>query len=550
MDTDNPIQNAPTQSFNILPGAGAVATNFNSLIPPTIPTMTNVPKFNQTNVTRPKYYLNDQNTLNSLYGRDPPVPWNSNQFVALHDVLNQTQIQEINPNARFQNKTLHPDYQSRPRLQQPTIPFIPGTQPITLPNIPGTQPITPPNIPPQSPLISPNIPTQTPLISPNIPPQPPLISPNIIVRPQLITPIMNQSSLILPQIGKPQTINPVPNPIISSPQISTIQVNTIARPGGINVPMPSISMPNISMPNISMPNVPMPNVPMPNVSVANVSGPNIPSVSRPQIAVPQSPFGLNVAVPQQSLGLNVAVPQSPLGLNVAVPQSPLGLNVVVPQSPLGLNVPSVARPQIAVPQSSLGLNVPSVARPQIATPQPLGGSGMPNIARPKVTTPQPSMGSNVPTPKYPASPSQGLVNVRGTSLLPTIPDFMRNQRSVPVSSNFMAPISTQKITMPTFTTIVNPVVDTSKPQVVTPVIHQTDAFNRPPAPGSPEAIIAVLNRIDPARLIKGKTNKYNNGYKYQEYREFFQDLGLSSSSKDKDELIDEIMRLRKEYGFT
>jgi hypothetical protein len=143
----------------------------------------------------------------------------------------------------------------------------------------------------------------------------------------------------------------------------------------------------------------------------------------------------------------------------------------------------------------------------------------------------------------------GFTTIRATTLIPTIPNVTARAPTTPPA--FITPAqttgaATPRVQMPTFNTAVAPVttpVRRPSPLPVTPV-----GARLPPAPGTTESIIAVLNEIDPNLLVPERTGKNKKGYRLETLQGFAQRLGLTVSGKRKQELIDDIQAIRREVG--
>jgi hypothetical protein len=137
----------------------------------------------------------------------------------------------------------------------------------------------------------------------------------------------------------------------------------------------------------------------------------------------------------------------------------------------------------------------------------------------------------------------GLKSVKATTLTPKIPNITGGAK---IEQN--KPVQMMNtIQMPKFNTKITPVNTGIKRPV--PLPDNTQGYRTTPAPGTTEAILAVLGEIDPELLISERVGKKKKGYRLEVLQGFANRLGLTVSGKKKDELINDINNIRREMGF-
>jgi len=428
-----------------------------------------------------KYLLNDDNTLNLLHG-NIAVEWDTG-IDTLLDVRNQTNINEINLMAVFQEKILHPDYAVR------KLPFIP----MNLPLFPTNFPLTKQEIPRILGLVPPNIsiPTNQPQLVTPVPqlvtPVPQLVTPV----PQLVTPII-QSPVVKPIVIAAPVVKPI---VIAAPVIKPVVIQpTIAAP----VIKPVVIQPTIAAPVIK-PVVIQPTIVAPVIK---------PVVIQPTIAAPV----IKPVVIQPTIAAPVVIQPAVIAQVI----KPAGSPVIKPITP-----------KVAVPNKTITLKIADTGKGQ-------------NIFGPFIQTPA----AINPQQKSPGVTfgTGGLTSIKTTMLSPTIPNIFNRQQ-------FPAPLvntpGLHAIKMPTFSTLVQPViVPVKRPAEI--VAANTIKGNH--LHEKNENIMSVLAEIDPELLIAERTGKNKKGYSRNILLGFAYRMGLVTSGKGKQELIDDIQNIRKEYG--
>ena len=573
------------------------------IIAPVIPTLTTVPvipKLTVANIAFPaprKYYLNEENTLRTLYG-NPALDWNTD-FATFYDINDQEDLVDINPNAAFQRRVLHPDYRPRPTIfpfqttlqPVPTVaipglitipPLQTGTVGIGLPIIHTLQPVptlpTAPIIPivrPTTPIASPRIPVPTlpapptPIASPKIPvptiptPTTPIVRPTTpIASPRIPVPTL---PIAIPTIPAP--IVPIAVPTIPKP-IVPIAVPTIPKPI-VPIAIPTIPKPVIAIPTIPKPVIAAPTIttiPRPTITTLTVATPTIPvpkittlAVATPTIPVPKITT-LTVARPTIPIAFPIIPQPTVTTPPIAFPTIPKPTVTTPPIAFPTIPKPTATTPPIAFPTiPKPGVTTPPIAFPTIPGPGvttmnignftfalPAGQGPIPNPFAERVEIIQTPGITTLPQPK-PASPQfiegpqmAGYTAIRTTNLTPTIPNLLGGQR--PTNPTFVPAAGTPKVTLPTFNTVVTP---------ITPTIKRPAAFtqtNLQPNIAVIDPIMQVLNEIDPELLVSERTGKNKKGYSLTTLQGFAHRLGLATSGKRKQELIDNIQAMRRERG--
>jgi hypothetical protein len=314
---------------------------------------------------------------------------------------------------------------------------------------------------------------------------------------------------ILPTIeaGKQFNFNP--------PQLAD-QTNKVVLP-----PVPTV-IPVI--PNTNQTKVPSPSVPQPNPETF-MTRPLIPGLTSPSVSQPTIPT-LQGFVPPNTI-------QPPSQISLAQNLLPPGILQQLVTSPRTIVLPPLPNASTARPPLQLTI----VDTQKITTPGPLSLQVIPTPSMPNLPA--------LPRPPQPIinigkTEAGEFTSVPATNLLPTIPDLSKPPVvKTPSSMNGEVP----RIIMPTFNTRV--------PTVNSPVrrpVELTEAQRRTVALSAGETIGQVFSEIDPEMLVSHRTGNKKKGYSRPQLQAFASRLGLPVSGKRKEELIDDIERVRRDAG--
>lgn len=208
--------------------------------------------------------------------------------------------------------------------------------------------------------------------------------------------------------------------------------------------------------------------------------------------------------------------------------------------PRNIPVPAATRPNVPVLQ-------PMKTTPTVPLPTRPGTPTRPGSGKGGLVATAPTARETPVSPGYQAGVQvEGVTSIRSTTLTPIIPDVTGNRAQAPTALNVGGRREIPTIKMPTFSTAVAPVVITENRRPI--VVQQGE--RAPVIPGTADNLIAVLNEIDPNLLVAERIGKNKKGYSLEALQAFAQRLGLTVSAKRKQELIDNIQKMRRDMGFT
>ena len=364
--------------------------------------------------------------------------------------------------------------------------------------------------------------------------------PKIIVGRVPLVPIVPVVPIVplVPMIGKPtilpSTTKTEPKPFISIPIAQPSIVVPIAQPS-IVVPIaqPSIVVP-IAQPSIVVP-IAQPSIVVP---IAQVVKPFIVvPIAQPSIVVPIAqvvkPF-IVVPIPQV-VKPSIAVP---------IPKPSIAVPIPKPSIAVPIAKPSIAVPIAQAAQAFIPGPIVTVAKPFIPGPITPGvrrAIAVPIVPPTRITAP---LSPNTTA----VAVSNGITSVRDISNF-KIPNVFAQQLTIREPTNAV-PI----IRMPTFNTIVTPIEIPLRRPDITPALNSEQLLGQ----GGHETIATVLAAINPALLIPtrvgknkqvyGRDGKSSQGYSRTQLLDFARRLGISVSGDRKQQIIDEIFKLRREMG--
>ena len=221
-------------------------------------------------------------------------------------------------------------------------------------------------------------------------------------------------------------------------------------------------------------------------------------------------------------------------------------------------IPQVVKPSIAVPIAKPFIVVPIAQAAQAFIPGPIVTVAKPFIPGPITPGVRRAIAVPIVPPTRitaPLSPnttavavSNGITSVRDISNF-KIPNVFAQQLTIREPTNAV-PI----IRMPTFNTIVTPIEIPLRRPDITPALNSEQLLGQ----GGHETIATVLAAINPALLIPtrvgknkqvyGRDGKSSQGYSRTQLLDFARRLGISVSGDRKQQIIDEIFKLRREMG--
>ena len=429
-------------------------------------------------------------------------------------------------------------------VQTPAVPFIQPTGPVIQPTIPVIQP-TVPFIQPTVPVIQPTVPVIKPTVTvppmPTIPAMGPTTTQAPVVVPKITVPQMPQGPAVVPKMTVPQMpqvtavapvilkVAPPVVPVMTQPPV----VPVMTQPPVV----PVMTQPPV-VPVMTQPPV-VPVMTQPPVVPVMTQPPVVPVMTQPPVVSKITPITFQVPVGP----IVPKIGQTPV---FTKPTTPTVMPNIAPIFPTGFTPKGVTFNVNPVPKlpGLVTFNItPTAPTPHFKPPTPMG----------LLTAIVPTVQQTPVSPGFQAGAQvAGFTTIRNTTLNPTIPNVLGGQAAAPTFlTQPTATIPTVK--MPTFNTVVAPVtvVDIKRPAPGPP-----QQGNRlPPAPGTTENIINVLNEIDPNRLIGGRIRKEKDpdgkkreGYSLQVLQTYANRLGLTVSGKRKQELIDDIQAVRREMG--
>lgn len=201
---------------------------------------------------------------------------------------------------------------------------------------------------------------------------------------------------------------------------------------------------------------------------------------------------------------------------------------------LCINTGSKSEPVMTSPKKSSSPRKPkSSEKPATRSPKKEATKSPRKTASPKKTT-SPKKAKTM-SPKKEAEAVGGLIRTRRSVNVPELPE-------IPVLTEVSYSNSLEKINFPRYTSAL------SRPS--SPLrIPEASFSQNGPGRSSDKNKVKVLKSIDTERLSSQRTGRRSVGYSLLELQEFSRELGISTSSKRKEELIKEIMSMKKNYGF-
>jgi hypothetical protein len=449
------------------------------------------------------YFVNDKNTMNYIYGTQN-TPTESN-LSTINNILHQENTANINVNAGFQSKTIHPSYVSAP-ITKPvvTTPIVKQILPMTKPVVSTPTPMTKPVVSTPAPITKQILPMTKPVVS--TPMTKPVVStPTPMTKPVVSTP----TPMTKPVVPTP---TPMTKPVVSTPTPTLMTKPVVSTPAPIIKQILPMTKPIISTPI---------------------------QILKPVVSTPIQILKPVVSTPIQILKPVVSTPTQILKPTVTTPTQILKPTVTTPTQ--------ILKPTVTTPTQILKPTVTTPMTTSTFVPGPLITG--PLITKPLVTTspkPMAPILSNVaPTT------TGSLHNPVLTTSTVAPPLFSGNivELTIPTQNSNVGPpkylvASDLEYRLPDVTTVLNPIIIKQKPTII---INENTIVKS--VYGTDEKIKTELDKIDPKKLVSGRVSTENKGYTLEETKNHATLLGISVSQKRKKELNKEIIELAKKYGY-